>query len=74
MKDKNNTIFVCFNSIEINSNSNYFKDSKYFQYSINKNKKYNPNLNITNNIYSYCSHLIEFGNNIKYEFNIVNKF
>jgi len=74
MKDKNNNIFGCFNSIEINSNNSYSKDSKCFLYSINKNKKYNPNLNITNNIYNCNSHVIEFGNNSNYEFNIGDKF
>ena len=74
MKDKNNNIFGCFNSIGINSNNSYSKDSKCFLYSINKNKKYNPNLNITNNIYNCGSHLIEFGNNGKYEFNVGDKF
>jgi len=58
MKDKNNNIFGCFNSIGINSNISYSKDSKCFLYSINKNKKYNPNLNITNNIYNCNSHVI----------------
>ena len=74
MKDKNNNIFGCFNSIGINSNGNYSKDSKCFLYSINKNKKYNPNLNISNNIYNCSSHVIEFGNNNKFEFNIGDKF
>ena len=74
MKDKNNNIFGWFNSIGINSNNSYSKDSKCFLYSINKNKKYNPNLNITNNIYNCSSHLIEFGNNGKYEFNVGDKF
>jgi len=74
MKDKNNNIFGCFNSIEINSNNSYSKDSKCFLYSINKNKKYNPNLNIINNIYNCESHVIEFGNNSKFEFVVGDKF
>ena len=74
MKDKNNNIFGCFNSIELNTTGSYSKDSKCFLYSINKNKKYNPNLNISNNIYHCSSHLIEFGNNGNYEFSVGENF
>ena len=74
MKDKNNNIFGCFNSIEIKSNNFYSKDSKCFLYSINKNKKYNPNLNIIYNIYNCSSHVIEFGINDIFEFAAGEKF
>ena len=74
MKDKNNNIFGCFNSISIGTSGSYSKDSKCFLYSLNKNKKYLPNLSIINNIYHCSSHIIEFGCNSKYEFNIGDKF
>ena len=35
---------------------------KCFLFSLNKNKKYSPNLQIQNNIYNCSSHVIEFGN------------
>ena len=74
MKDKKNNIFGCFNSIAINKNGSYSKDSKCFLYSLNKNKKYLPNLNIPNNIYNCNSHTIEFGYNGNYEFCVGDKF
>ena len=74
MKDKNNNIFGCFNTIPINTNCTYSKDSKCFLYSINKNKKYLPNLNVQNNLYHCSSHLIEFGCNGNWEFVVGEKF
>ena len=74
MKDKNNNIFGCFNSIAIQKNSAYSKDSNCFLYSLNRNKKYLPNLNIPNNIYHCNSHLIELGANAKWEFVVGDKF
>lgn len=74
MKDKNNNIFGCFNSIAINGNNSYSKDSKCFLYSINKKKKYLPNLNVQNNIYHCSSHIIEFGDSNKFEFVVGEKF
>ena len=74
MKDKNNNIFGCFHSIAMNINGDYSKDYKCFLFSLNKNKKYIPNLNIQNNIYNCSSHVIEFGNNNVFEFVIGNKF
>jgi len=75
MKNKNNNnIFGCFNSIPISTNGNYSKDAKCFLFSLNKNKKYKPNLNIENNIYHCSSHIIEFGNNSVFEFYMSEKF
>ena len=74
MKDKNNNIFGCFNSIAINKTNSYSKDSKCFLYIINRNKKYIPNLNVENNIYHCSQHLIEFGNNAIFEFVVGDKF
>ena len=75
MKDKNNNnIFGCFNSISISTNTLYSKDNKCFLFSLTKNKKYYPNLNIENNVYNCSSHIIEFGYNSIFEFNIGDKF
>ena len=74
MKDKNNNIFGCFHSLSINTSNSYTKDSKLFLYSINKNKKYLPDLSVPNNIYNCSSHIVEFGNNNIYEFVIGEKF
>ena len=74
MRDKNNNIFGCFHSLGINKTNTYIKDSKCFLFSVNRNKKYYPNLNINNNIYQCSSHVIEFGNNSVWEFNIGDKF
>ena len=76
MKDKNNNIFGCFHSIPIYSNDSYCYDTKCFLFSVNKNKKYNPNLQIQKNMYNCTSHLIEFGEEGKnvWEFNIGDKF
>jgi len=75
MKNKNNNnIFGCFNSIPISTNGNYSKDAKCFLFSLNKNKKYKPNLNIEKNIYHCSSHIIEFGNNDVIEFYMKEKF
>ena len=43
---------------------------------MNKNKKYNPNLQIQKNMYNCPSHLIEFGDGDRnvWEFNIGDKF
>ena len=47
-----------------------------FFFSVNKNKKYNPNLQIQKNMYNCTSHLIEFGEEGKnvWEFNVGDKF
>ena len=74
MKDKNNNIFGCFNSVPIYKNNSYSKDMKCFLFSINKNKKYTPNPNIDKNIYHCSTHLIEFGNGQVWEFNIGDNF
>ena len=47
---------------------------KCFLFSLNKNKKYSPNLQIQNNIYNCSSHVIEFGNDGVYELAIGEKF
>ena len=74
MKDKNNNIFGCFHSIPIYSNGSYCQDTKCFLFSVNKNKKYNPNLQIQKNMYNCTSHLIEFGDGNVWELNIGDKF
>ena len=75
MKNKsNNNILGCFNSIPTNSDGSYSKDMKCFLFSLNKNKKYSPNLQIQNNIYNCSSHVIEFGNGNVYELAIGEKF
>ena len=75
MKDKNsNNIFGCFNSLPIYTTCTYSNDSKCFLFSINKNKKYIPNHNISKNIYHCNQHLIEFGDGSAWEFNIGDKF
>ena len=76
MKDKNNNIFGCFHSIPIYSNCSRSQDTKCFLFSVNKNKKYNPNLQIQKNMHNCSSHLIEFGDVNKniWEFNIGDKF
>ena len=74
MKNKNNSIFGCFNSIQINSNNFYSKDSKCFLFSLSRKKKYNPNLQIANNIYNCNSHLLEFGDGNVFELCVGDKF
>ena len=73
MKDKNNNIFGCFTSIGINTTNIKYKDLKCFLYSINKNKKYLPNLSIQYNMYHCSSHLVELGNST-WEFSVGDKF
>ena len=73
MKDKNKNIFGCFTSIKITSSRSQSKDSKCFLYSINKNKKYLPNLNLSTNMNNCSSHLVEFGNG-SWEFAVGDKF
>ena len=73
-KNNNNNIFGCFNSIPTSSDGNYSQDNKWFLFSLTKNKKYYPNLNIGNNIYNCSSHIIEFGNSSKFDFSIGDKF
>ena len=73
MIDKNNNIFGCFHSISINSSNIHSKDPKCFLYSINKNKKYLPNLNLQNNIGHCSNHVLEFEDK-KREFSIGDKF
>ena len=75
MKNKNNNnIFGCFNSISTSTNGSYSQDDKCFLFSLTKNKKYYPNLNIESNVYNCSSHLIEFGSKDPFEFNIGDKF
>ena len=74
IKDKNNSIFGCFNSIPIYSNGTFSQDMKCFLFSLSKNKKYIPNLQNGNNIYNCSSHVIEFGNGQVYELTIGDKF
>ena len=74
MKDKNNNIFGCFHTLGVNSgNNNYLKDKKCFLFSVNKNKKYYPNLNY-DNIYQCGSCILELGNNSGNEFSLHEKF
>lgn len=56
----------------MSSNNTYSQDTKCFLFSLNKNKRYKPNLDI--NIYNCSSHCIEFGYNNVFEFNVGNKF
>ena len=73
MKNKNNNnVFGCFNSIPMSTNNTYSQDMKCFLFSLNKNKKYKPNLDI--NIYNCSSHCIEFGYNSIFEFSVGDKF
>ena len=75
MKNKsNNNILGCFNSIPTNSDGSYSKDMKCFLFSLNKNKKYSPNLQIEKNLYHCSSHVIEFGDDKVYEMSIGEKF
>ena len=74
MKNKNNgNVFGCFNSIPLSTNGTYSQDMKCFLFSLNKNKKYKPNLDI-NNILNCSSHCIEFGYNSIFEFSVGDKF
>ena len=75
MKNKsNNNIFGCVNSIPIKSDGSYSKDMKCFLFSLNKNKKYSPNLQIEKNLYHCSSHVIEFGDGNVWEMSIGEKF
>ena len=75
MKNKsNNNIFGCFNSIPIKSDCSYSKDTKCFLFSLNKNKKYSPNLQVEKNLYHCSSHVIEFGHGNVWEMSIGEKF
>ena len=75
MKNKNNNnIFGCFHSIPTYNNNSYSKDTKCFLFSLNKNKKYNPNLQIQSNIYNCSSCVLEFGFNNIFELTIGNQF
>ena len=70
----NNNIFGCFHSIATYLNGGYSKDEKCFLFSVDKNKKYVPNLNIQNNIGHFSSHVIEFWDTNVYEFQVGDKF